>query len=160
MKTNWPWNWRLNIPKSTLTIHWKDWCWSSSTLATWYEESTHWKIPWCWEQFKAEGEGGNWEWGGWMASLTQWTWVWASSRRWWRTGKPGMLQSMGSQRVGQNWATELNAQRQMESKHWYWGGKWYSLLCANDKMSLNYKSGMKSSTVWQILDHPMLSRSL
>ena len=36
-------------------------------------------------------------WDGWMASPTQWTWVWASSRRWWRTGKPGVLQSMGSQ---------------------------------------------------------------
>ena len=43
---------------------------------------------------------------GWMASLTQWTWVWASSGRWWRTGKPGVLQSMGSQRVRHNWATE------------------------------------------------------
>ena len=44
---------------------------------------------------------------GWMASLTQWTWVWASSRGWWWTGKPGVLQSMGSQRVGHDWATEL-----------------------------------------------------
>ena len=44
-----------------------------------------------------------------MASLTQWTWVWASSRRWWRTGKPGVLQSMGSQRVGHNLATEQHA---------------------------------------------------
>ena len=41
-----------------------------------------------------------------MASPTQWTWVWANSGRWWRTGKPGMLQSMGSQRVGHNWATK------------------------------------------------------
>ena len=45
---------------------------------------------------------------GWMASPTEWTWVWASSRSWWWTGKPGELQSMGSQRVGQDWATELN----------------------------------------------------
>ena len=44
----------------------------------------------------------------WMASLTRWTWVWASSRNWWRTGKPGMLQSMGSKRIRYNWATELN----------------------------------------------------
>ena len=44
---------------------------------------------------------------GWMASLTQCTWVWVSSRRWWRTGKPGMLQSKGLQRVGHDWATEL-----------------------------------------------------
>ena len=47
-------------------------------------------------------------WGGWMASLTLWTWVWVHSGSWWWTGKPGVLQSMGSQRVGHNWATELN----------------------------------------------------
>ena len=47
-------------------------------------------------------------WDGWMASSTQWTWVWANSKRWWWTGKPGMLQSVGSQRVGHDWATELN----------------------------------------------------
>ena len=51
-------------------------------------------------------EEDNRGWDGWMASLTQWTWVWASSRRWWRTGKSGMLQSMGSQRVRHDWATE------------------------------------------------------
>ena len=66
-----------------------------------------WKRPWCWERLKA-GEGDDRGWDGWMASLTQWTWVWPSSGRWWRTGKPGVLQSMGSQRVGQDWATELN----------------------------------------------------
>ena len=47
-------------------------------------------------------------WDGWMASLTRWTWVWASSGSWWWTVKPGMLQSMGSQRVVHNWAIELN----------------------------------------------------
>ena len=53
---------------------WKDWCWSwnSSTLATWCEELTHWKRPWCWERLKAGGEGDNIGWDGWMASLTQW----------------------------------------------------------------------------------------
>ena len=55
---------------------------------------------WRWEE---KGETG---WDGWMASLTRWTWVWASSGRWWRTGKPGVLQSMGSQRVRHDWATE------------------------------------------------------
>ena len=50
---------------------------------------------WCWERLKAGGEGDDRGWDGWMASLTQWAWVWSSSRRWWRTGKPGMLQSMG-----------------------------------------------------------------
>ena len=47
------------------------------------------------------------EWDGWMASLTRWTWVWASSRSWWWTGKPGVLQPMGSQRVSHDWGTEL-----------------------------------------------------
>ena len=77
-------------------------------MATWYQELTHWKRPWCWERMKAGGEGGERGWDGWMASLTRWTWVWASSRSWWWTGKPGMLQSMGSQRVGYDWTTELN----------------------------------------------------
>ena len=56
--------------------------WSSNTLATWYEEQTHWKRFWCWERLRARGEGGNRGWDGWMASLTQWAWVWANSRRW------------------------------------------------------------------------------
>ena len=47
-----------------------------------------------------------------MTSPTQWTWVWANSGRWWRTGKPGVLQSMGSQRVGHNWATEQQQQEE------------------------------------------------
>ena len=66
------------------------------------------KRPWCWERLRQK-EKGRQRWDGWMASPAQWTWVWASSRGWWRTGKHGMLQSMGSQRVGHNsdW-TELN----------------------------------------------------
>ena len=51
-------------------------------------------------------EGDNRGWDGWMASSTQWTWVWASSRRWWGTGKPGVLQSIGLQRVGYNLVTK------------------------------------------------------
>ena len=54
------------------------------------------------------GEGDDRRWDGWMASLTWWTWVWVNSRSWWWTGRPGMLWFMGSQRVGYNWATELN----------------------------------------------------
>ena len=54
---------------------------------------------WCWERLKAGGEGDDRGWDGWMASLTQWTWVWANSKRWWRTGKPGALQFLGLQRV-------------------------------------------------------------
>ena len=73
------------------------WSQSSNTLVTWCEELTHWKRPWCWERLKAGGERDDRGWDNWMASLTQWTWVWASSGRWWRTGKTGMQQSMGSQ---------------------------------------------------------------
>ena len=79
-----------------------------NTLATSCEELTHWKRPWCWERLKVGGEGDDRGWDGWMASPTQWTWVWVNSGSWWWTGKPGMLQSMGSQRVWQDWATELN----------------------------------------------------
>ena len=72
------------------------------------EELTHWKRPWCWEGLKMEGEGDDREWDGWMASLTWYTWVWVGSGSWCWTGKPGMLQSMGSQRVRHDWPTELN----------------------------------------------------
>ena len=74
------------------------WSWNSNTLATWCEELTHWKRPWCWERLKVGGEGGDREGDGWMTSLTWWTWVWASSRSWWWTGRPGVLQFLGLQR--------------------------------------------------------------
>ena len=77
------------------------------TLASWCKELTHWKRPWCWERLKAGGEGDDRGWDGWMASLLRWTWVWVSSRSWRWTGKPGVLPSMGSQRVRHNWVTEL-----------------------------------------------------
>ena len=93
--------------KLVLNSHWKDWCWNSNTLATWCKELTHLKRPWCWERLKAE-KGDDRGWDGWMASPTQWTWVWVNSESWWWTGRPGMLQSMGLQRVRQDWATELN----------------------------------------------------
>ena len=64
--------------------------------------------PWCWERLKAGGEGDNRGWNGWMASLTQWTWVWVNSRGWQWTGRPGVLQSMGLQGVRHDWVTELN----------------------------------------------------
>ena len=66
------------------------------------------KRPCCWERLKVGGEGDDRGWDGWMASPTEWTWVWASSRSWWGTGRPGMLQFMGLQRVGHKWVTELN----------------------------------------------------
>ena len=83
---------------------------SQTRLSDWTElmRRTHWKRPWCWERLKAGGEGDDRGWNGWMASLTWWTWVWVSSGNWWRIGKPGVLQSMESWRVGHNWATKLN----------------------------------------------------
>ena len=70
--------------------------------------ATHLKRPWCWERLRAGGEGDNRGWDGWMVSRTQWTWVWVNSGSWWWTGRPGLLQSMGLQRVRHDWATELN----------------------------------------------------
>ena len=109
--------------QSTLNIHWKDWCWSwsSPTSATWCEEPTHWKRPWCWGRLTTEGEGGDRGWDGWMASLTQWTWVWANSGR---IGKPGMLQSTGSQKVGHNWTIEQQKllSKERKKKSGQWGG--------------------------------------
>ena len=66
------------------------------------------KKTWCWERLRAGGEGDDSGWDGWMASPIQWTWVWVISRSWWWTGRPGVLQFMGSQRVRHDWATELN----------------------------------------------------
>ena len=66
-----------------------------------------WKDPDAGKDWRQE-EKGTPGWDGWMASPNQWTWVWVNSRSWWWTGRPGVLQSMGLQRVGHSWATELN----------------------------------------------------
>ena len=96
--------------RSALGFLWREWCWSwnSSTLATSCKELTLWKRLWCWEGLGAGGERDDRGWDGWMASPAQWTWVWVNSGSWWWTGRPGVLQFLGSQRVGHNWATELN----------------------------------------------------
>ena len=106
-------NWSNLKPLASERLYdadWKDWCWSwnSNTLATSCKELSHWKRPWCWEWLGAGGEGDDRGWDGWMASPTQWTWVWVSSGSWWWTGRPGMLRFMGSQTVGHDWAIELN----------------------------------------------------
>ena len=96
--------------RSALGFLWKKWrySWNSKTSATSWKELTHWKRLWCWERLGAGGEGDNRGWDGWMASLTLWTWIWVNSGSWWWTGKTGMLRFMGSQRIGHDWATELN----------------------------------------------------
>ena len=86
------------------------WSWISNNLAIWCEKQTRWKRPWCWEILRTGGVGGNKGWDGWMASPTQWTWIWESSGRWWRTRKPGMPQSMGLQ-------------------SWTWLGDWTTAKC-------------------------------
>ena len=97
----------------------------SNTLALWCEELTYWKRLWCWERLKAEGEGDDRGWNGWMAWPTQWAWVWVSSGSWWWTGKPGVLQCMESKRVRHNWMTELNwgcsvsVQSIVSIRHWH-----------------------------------------
>ena len=86
-----PWTSRRSnqsiLSEISLNIHWKDWClsWNSNTLATWCEELTHLKRPWCWERVKVGRERDDKGWDGWMASPTSWTWVWVSSGSW--TGK-------------------------------------------------------------------------
>ena len=77
-------------------------------MVTSCKELTYWKRPWCWEGLGAGREGDDRGWNGWMASPTQWTWACVNSRSWWWTGRPGVLRFMGSQRIGHDWATELN----------------------------------------------------
>ena len=112
--------------KLTLNIHLKDWwwSWSSNTLATWCKELAHWKRLWCWERLKAGGEGGDRGWDVWMASPSQWTWVWANFRRYWRTEKTGVLRFMGLQRVGYDLATE-----QQQHNGTYSGSDNYFIRC-------------------------------
>ena len=83
----------------------------AETLLLWQPDARNWLIwkdPDTGKDWGAGGEGDNRGWDGWMASPTQWTWVWESSGNWWWTGRPGVLQSMKSQRVGHDWATERN----------------------------------------------------
>ena len=102
-------SWESLQRKSVLNIHWKYWCWSwsSKALATWYEELTCWKRLWCLEILKTGGKGQQRM--RWLDGITWQTWVWINSRSWWWTGKPGVLQSTGSQSWTwlRNW-TELN----------------------------------------------------
>ena len=102
-------------------------------MATSCKELTHWKILWSWEGLGAGGKGDDRGWDGWMASLTRWTWVWVNSGNWWWTGRPRVLLFMGSQRVGHDWATELNWTELKNNFH-------------------NFRSGVISS-VWNISCH-------
>ena len=100
--------------------------WKLQYLTTWCKEPALWKRPWCWERLKAGGKGDDRGWDECMASQTQWTWVWVNFRRWWRTGKAGVLQSMGSQKVRGDWATE---QKHKVYKDLLWGAELRVLHC-------------------------------
>ena len=85
----------------------------AETPILWPSHLKNWLIlkrPWYWERLKAGGEGDERGWDGWIASPTQWIWVWVNSGSWWWTGRPWRAASMGSQRVEHDWATELNWQ--------------------------------------------------
>ena len=88
-----------SIGDQSLGVHWKDWGWrwNSNTLATWCEELAHLKRPWCWERLRAGGEGEDRGWDGWMASLTQWTWIWVDSRNGQGDGQRGLACCSGTQ---------------------------------------------------------------
>ena len=91
------------------------------SLAKWCEELTHLKRPWCWERLKA-GEGDDRGWDSWMASPTQWTWVWVNSGSWWWTGRSGLLQFM-----------------RLQSRTWLEQLKWTELIKINIEKQLNLR---------------------
>ena len=103
--------------KEIQPVHYEDQPWDffgrndakAETPVLWPPHVKSWLIgkDWCWEGLGVGGEGDNRGWDGWMASLTQWTWVWLNSGSWWWTGRPGVLRFKGSQRVGHDWATNL-----------------------------------------------------
>ena len=97
LKRNQPWVF-ISISSSneysgliSFKIDWFEPSWTSNNLTIWCEELPHWKRFWCWERLRGREEGADLRGNGWMASPTQWTWVWANYRRYWKTGKPGVL---------------------------------------------------------------------
>ena len=99
-----------------------------------------------WYILKAWGEVDNRGWDCWVASLTQRTWVWTSSGSWWWTGKPGMLQSLGSQRVRHDWAAEL-----MEEKNYneIWKVSDWKKVSINKESMVASQSGNSEFSLWK-----------
>ena len=117
--------------------------------ATWCEELTHLKRPWCWERLRAGGEGDDRGWDDWTESPTQWTWVWTSSRNW-----QGVLQSTGSRRVGFDWVTELNSTDCHEGYPVHYG-MFNSFL---EPCPLDASSTLPATPPPSILTNPTISR--
>ena len=131
--------------KSALNIHWKDWCWSwnSQYFGHFMGRTDSFEKPWCWERLKAGGEGDNRGWNGWMTPPTQWTWVWVSSGSWWYIGKPGVLQSMGLQTDGHDWAIEMN---------WCITIVWVDLIWLFPYVKINFHPGTQWKETQATLD--------
>ena len=102
-------------------------------------------------KFDSRGEGDDRGWDGWMVSPTQWTWVWASSGRWWWTGKPGVLQSVGLQRVGHNWATENHQVMGRAGIHWEISTDIYTLLYTKEITNKNMLCSTGNSTQYSVM---------
>ena len=136
---------------------------------------THLRRPWFWERLRAGGEGDNRGWDGWMASSTQWTWVWVNSGSWWWTGRPGVLWFMRLQRVRHDWVTELNCTVAQLVKNlpamgetWVWSlgwedpleeGKVYPLQCSGLENSMDYKTTFTFFSLHEMIastDYPLL----
>ena len=101
-KENQPWIFiGRTVPKAEVPILWNLMQRANSLEKTQLtgKDPTHWKRPWCWERLRASGKGNNRGWDCWMASPTQWTWIWANTRRQRRIENPGVLQPLGSQRI-------------------------------------------------------------
>ena len=121
----------------------------------WPLDMKSWLIrkDWCWQQLKAGGEGDDRGWDGWMASPTRWIWVWASSRYWWWTEKPGVLQSVGLQWVrhrateltdrdsGKSWFKNQTIESKMKTTHWF------QQLCGCLRLEENVQA-LRGKRVW------------
>ena len=125
----------------------------AETPILWPPDTKNWLIPWCWERLKAGGEGDDRGWDSWMASSTQWTWVWANSERWWRTGKPGMLQAHGITK-SQTWFSEWTTKKlrqldgsfvnlRMEYNHKHLTNIYWCLQCSRHHLIFYWKCRKK-----------------
>ena len=150
-----PWTARRSnqsiLKESVLNIHWKDWCWSSNTLATWCEELTHWKRPWCWARWRQEEKGMTEdEMVGWHHRLT--------GREFEHALGPGLLQSLLSQRVRHDWVTELNwdinespiYSLKLQTSSFFWLSKFHP-LCESVVLFVNSFINLRSLPVYQEL---------
>ena len=141
--------------KSTINIHWKDWRWSCNPLATWCKEPAHWKRPWCWERLRAGEEKGDRGWDGWIASPTQWTWIWAKYREAWRAVVQGVTKS---QTQLSHWTTTKAAAARL-CPAWVvrtrvWDGDWTSRVCrACSKQAL---ANLQEALIWPLASNWLL----